>query len=100
MTAVVKQKGLTNRFVTVRCPLCTDGTRIVRDCWAWRIHMEGSHSATADSWTDTGERGGQAGPADEDPTLIRIPYKCYGCGATFATKALLVAHLASAHGAS
>jgi len=87
-----------NRRVTVACPFC--GARIPRDPSAWIEHMNASHSADADSWEDTGDRGGQEGFAEEYPTLYRFGFRCYGCGATFETAALLKTHLETDHSAS
>ena len=96
----VKQRDWTSRFVSVLCPLCTDGTRIARTALAWQQHMEASHSAVAGTWTDTGIRGGAEGPAEGLPGVIKFSHVCFGCGATFSTKALLVAHLLAVHSAS
>ena len=97
---VVNVRDASYRFVSVACPLCTDGTRVTRDASAWQVHMEESHSADSDSWADQGIRGGQVGPADGLVDVIRIPQTCFGCGATFSTEALLIAHLSSVHSAS
>jgi hypothetical protein len=101
--AEVKQRSARKRNLGVKCPLC--GEYIPRDGAAWRVHMEYSHSADADSWDDTGERGGGHGQRDI-PGLKRedCPFDwgaiCYGCGATFESEADLVTHLSDKHSAS
>jgi len=89
-----------HRRVTVACPFSSSCDRIPRDPAAWITHMNADHSADADSWADTTDRGGQEGFADEYPTLYRFGFKCYGCGATFETAALLKTHLETDHSAS
>lgn len=96
----VKIRDFNNNQVSVVCPLCTDGTRIARDPTAWRLHMETYHSADSSSWAATYEFGGAEGLVDGYATVVHYAHKCYGCGSTFATKALLVTHLSSAHSAS
>ena len=84
---------------SVVCPLCDDGTRIARDATAWRTHMEASHSADAGTWTDTGDRAGEDGPIDGYFQMTLFVQRCYGCTATFLTKALLLTHLSAVHSA-
>jgi hypothetical protein len=93
----VKQSLWTNIHVTTLCPLCTDGTRIARTALAWRQHLEVEHDADANTWDDTGIRGGSYGVADSKTQYTRFPIWCYGCGATFATTAQLAAHVSDVH---
>jgi hypothetical protein len=94
----VRIHELRHRAVVVKCPICEE--RLPRDPLAWRVHMETDHSADADSWADTGERGSAIGYADKYRGLYRYGHKCYGCGATFLTEALLVTHLDEKHSAT
>lgn len=96
----VSQIGWTNKHVSVACPLCSDGTRILRDATAWQVHMESEHSADDMSWSDTKERGCCQGVRDLFGTHVKYGYKCYGCGASFRTEAELTTHLSDVHSAS
>ena len=88
-------------FVT--CPLCS--TQLARDARVWQVHLEANHSATPDTWADTGIRGNLIGLSGT--RLFRDGSKVeyyastdYGCGAVFDTNVLLLAHLLAVHGAS
>ncbi len=56
------------------------------------------HSATTDSWEDTGKRGGPVGV--RDGFGVHRGHVCFGCGETFLSEAAVVQHLASVHSAS
>jgi hypothetical protein len=104
MTVTVVVKGEKSKSSFVKCPLCTD--YIARDAIAYAAHMCESHAAYADTFTDpTWYRDGfppyntvgSPGPCDDNPTRIKYPEKCYGCGAEFSTAAALLVHLSSVH---
>jgi len=88
------------RRVSTRCPLCSDGTRIMNNTGAWKAHMTSVHSA--DPWVDTPPTifGGQEGPMDGPWATYRMNYKCWICGATFWTEAELIEHLSTVHSAT
>jgi len=66
--------------------------------------MQLKHHGNFGTWGDTGIRGGETGKRDivgvaVETQPFRYAHICYGCSASFATKAELVAHLYAVHGA-
>lgn len=80
------------------CPLC--GAGVLRDALAWQVHMESEHGADSGTWQDTGLKGGCGGLRDLPSKVYQYSHKCYGCGATFSTEELLIAHLEEVHSAT
>jgi len=96
---VVTKHNFNSRFVSTICPLCT--ARIAKDARAWQLHMEVTHSAVDSSWTTLAISGGeQDGLTDGGNTWVKWAHKCWGCGASFSTEALLITHLSSVHSAT
>lgn len=96
----VKFKADKRNFSFAKCPLCSTDTRIARDASAWILHMVNVHDATVETFTDGSSGAAQAfseGLIDSNHILYKFPYKCYGCGASFSTAALLVTHLEDEH---
>ena len=101
MVTITKINDTWNRVFVV-CPITGCGTLIARDRAVWIHHMENQHSASSSSWDTVNEQGGeQDGIRDfSKEVIVRYANRCYGCGATFSTKALLIAHLSSIHSAT
>ena len=102
MTPEVTQKLTSRNTSFAKCPMCTTSVRIARDASAWIRHMVGTHSATENTFasnSDIGKRAFEKGLIDSESVIYKFPHKCYGCGASFSTSALLVTHLTGKHDA-
>jgi hypothetical protein len=84
--------------VSAVCPVTTTH-RIIRDKHAWIEHFVYHHRYVFDEFNPPEYRAGEQGKRDyEEVVLYYYPHKCYGCGSTYETQALLLTHLESVHG--